>query len=132
MPHKKGHKKTMKRKSVKKGGYYGASGAIAPGAMEWKAGSEMGDFAISSRGGNTQYGARRHKKSKKSMKKTHKMRGGSKFGAVSASYQGQGSRGLADYAQITTKYPSGGPAAGGAFNNFGAQPGSGYGSFVRI
>ena len=130
MPRKGG--KTAKRKGVKKGGYYGFSGALGTGAPAWSRGSEMGAFSVSSRGGNTQYGARRHKGSKKGKKTMKKrMRGGSRFGAVAASYQGQGSRGLADYAQITTKYPSGGPAGGGAFNNFGAQPGSGYGSFVK-
>lgn len=124
---KKGHKKTARRK-VKKGGFYGASGAIAPGAMEWKAGTEMGGFSLSSRGGNAIYGSGR----KRSRKATRKVRrGGSKFGAVAGSYQGDGDRGLANYAQITTKYPSGGPAANGEFNYFGAKPGGGYDSFVK-
>jgi len=117
----------MRRKH--KGGYYGATGAIAPGAMEWGRGSEMGDYAISSRGGNTQYG--RGRKGGKKSKKTRKMRGGNKFGAVSASYQGTGSRGIADFVQTNTKYPPFGGAQLGAFNNAGAQPGSGYGSFVK-
>ena len=125
---RKGHKKTARK--VKKGGFYGAAGPIAPGATQWKAGSEMGGFSLSSRGGNAIYGSGRKRKG--SRKATRRVRrGGSKFGAVAASYQGQGSRGLADYAQITTKYPSGGPAAGGAFNYFGAKPGSGHESFVR-
>ena len=58
-------------------------------------------------------------------------RGGSAYGAVSASYQGTGSRGIIDVVPVTTKYPPFGPAAGGAFNNAGAQPGSGFGSFIR-
>ena len=97
-------RKTAK-KGVKKGGYYGFSGSLATGAPAWSRSSEMGGFSVSSRGGNTQYGARRHKGSKKGKKTMKKrMRGGGKFGAVAASYQGDGSRGLADYAQITTKY----------------------------
>jgi hypothetical protein len=121
-------KHTLRRKH--RGGYYSAVGAIAPGAMEWGRGSEMGDYAISSRGGNTQFG--RGRKSRKGKpKKTRKMRGGNKFGAVSASYQGTGARGIADYVPTNTKYPPFGPAQLGAFNNAGAQPGSGYGSFVK-
>lgn len=161
----------MRRKH--RGGYYGAVGAIAPGAMQWGRGSEMGNWAISSRGGNTQYGSGKRKskkggvlvcengqdidkatgkctdgsspidqpdymggKRKRSMKnkkrknKKRTMKGGNKFGGVSASFQGTGSRGIADYKPIITRDGSG-AAAGGAFNNFGAQPGSGYSSFVR-
>lgn len=131
MPHKKGHTKKHSRrhKKVKKGGFYGASGAIAPGAMEWKAGSEMGGFSVSSRGGNTQYGARR--RHKKGSKKTRKMRGGGKFGGVSASFAGSGERGMANYGGVNTRDGSG-SSAQGSFNNFGAQPGSGGDSFVRI
>jgi hypothetical protein len=129
MPRKGG--KTMKKKGVKKGGYYGFSGALGTGAPAWSRGSEMGDFAISSRGGNTQYGARRHKGSKKGKKTMKKrMRGGGKFGGVSASFQGTGERGIANYKGIITRDGTG-SAAGGSFNNFGAQPGSGYGSFVK-
>lgn len=145
-------RKTHKRSaSVKRGGYYGASGAIAPGAMEWGRGSEMGDFAISTRGANAQYGAARKKRSastkrggkgkkrsastKRGGRKTKRSasvkRGGSAYGAVAASYQGTGSRGIMDVVPVTTKYPPFGPAAGGAFNNAGAQPGSGFGSFIR-
>ena len=118
--HRKGHTKkhrTTRRKH--RGGYYGAKGAIAPGAMEWGRGSEMGSWAISSRGGNTQYGSG---KRRRGTKKTRKHRGGGKFGGVSASFQGTGSRGMADYKPIMTRDGTG-SAAGGAFNNFGAQPG---------
>lgn len=129
MPHKKTHRR---RKTHKKGGYYGATGAIAPGAMEWGRGSEMGDFAISTRGANAMYGARRKKHGGRKRRGTRKMKkGGASFGAVSASYQGTGQRGLIDVAQTTTKYPPFGGAAQGAFNNAGAQPGSGFGSFIR-
>jgi hypothetical protein len=126
MPHKKGGKRKTLR--VKKGGYYGFSGALGTGAPAWSRSSEMGDYSISSRGGNTQYGRGRKRKGKG--KKTRRMKGGGSFGAVSASYQGTGSRGLADVVGVTTKYPAPGGAAGGGFNNFGAQPGSGHGSFI--
>lgn len=127
MPHKKTHHRRKTHK--KKGGYYGATGAIAPGAMEWGRGSEMGDFAISTRGANAMYGARRKKKGGRKGRKTRK--GGASYGAVSASFQGNGQRGLIDVAQTTTKYPPFGGASQGAFNNAGAQPGSGFGSFIR-
>jgi hypothetical protein len=114
-----------------RGGFYGAKGAIpgAPGAMEWGRGSEMGSWAVSSRGGNTQYGARRKSRGKK-VTRRRKHRGGGRFGGVSASYMGSGSRGMADFKPIITRDGSGAPA-GGAFNNFGAQPGSGFSSFVK-
>jgi len=120
--HKRGTKRTMK------GGFYGASGAIAPGAMGWSAGSEMGDYAISRRGGNSMIGAGRKKKGTR--KTTRKQRGGSRYGAVSASYQGTGSRGIMDVVGVNTKGGVGYPAYGD-WNNKGAQPGSGYDSFVR-
>jgi hypothetical protein len=129
--HRKGHTKkhrTTRRKQ--RGGYYGATGAIAPGAMEWGRGSEMGNWAVSSRGGNTHYGAGRRKSRGKKVTRRRKVRGGGSFGGVSASFQGTGSRGIADYKPIVTRDGSG-AAAGGAFNNHGAQPGSGYASFVK-
>jgi hypothetical protein len=55
--------------------------------------------------------------------------GGVKYGAVSASFVGTGSRGIADRVGTNTKYPPFGGPAQGAFNNAGAQPGSGFGSF---
>jgi hypothetical protein len=58
------------------------------------------------------------------------MRGGGKFGGVSASFQGAGERGLANYSPVITRGAPG-EAAGGAFNNYGAQPGSGYSNFVQ-
>ena len=114
------------RKHTRRGGYYGATGVIAPGAIEWGRGSEMGDWAVSSRGQNAIYGSGRKRRGTRRVK-----RGGDKYGAVSASYQGTGSRGLIDVAPTTTKYPTIGGPQYGAFNNHGAQPGSGFGSFVR-
>lgn len=169
---KKGHKVSRKRTARKhRGGYYSMSGAIAPGAALWTRQSEMGDYSISNRGANAQYGsgrkrtARRHKyrggqppeknatekekaeknqnekeqnekdknlskggRRKKTMKR--KQRGSGKYGGVSASYQGTGSRGIADFQGVITRDGSGAPAQG-AFNNHGAQPGSGYSSFVK-
>jgi len=116
-----------RRHKSRRGGYYGATGVIAPGAIEWGRGSEMGEFSLSSRGANAIYGSGR--KSRRTRRKV--VRGGDKYGAVSASYQGTGSRGMIDVAPTTTKYPSIGGPQQGAFNNHGAQPGSGYGSFVR-
>ena len=154
MPHKRGHKKTKK---VRKGGFYSFNGAVAPGAANWGRGSEYGDFAESRVGNNAIYGrgrgkkggeesdsdeelkervetlekkvaGRRRRSMKKKGRKTRKVRrGGGKQGAVSASYTGTGERGMANYVQSDTK----GVAALGAFNNQGAQPGSGFGSFVR-
>lgn len=165
--HKKGHSKKQRMTRRKhRGGFYGAKGAIAPGAMEWGRGSEMGHWAVSSRGGNTMYGSSRGgskkrggmgfcppdmsapdpatgkcadggdpmtyagRRRRRTAKKTRKQRGRGRFGGVSASFQGTGSRGIADYKPIVTRDGSG-AAAGGAFNNFGAQPGSGFSSFVK-
>ena len=129
--HRKGHKTAKKR--TMRGGYYGASGAIAPGAMLWKSGSEMGPSVVG-RGGNATYGAgrrRKHtRKHRKVTKRNRKMRGGNKYGGVSASYQGSGVAGMQTYKGIITRDGSGAPA-GGAFNNHGAQPGSGFGSFIK-
>jgi hypothetical protein len=128
-------KKHTRRHRKTRGGFYGASGAIAPGAMEWSRGSEAGAFAagLNDRGGNSfQLGARRKARSaKKGSKKTRKARrGGGAYGAVSASYEGSGSRGLADFVGVNTKNGTGAPSLGD-FNNNGANPGSGFGSFVR-
>lgn len=169
--HKKSHSKRTMRKH--KGGFYGMKGAIAPGAPLWSRGSEMGEWAVSSRGGNTQYGAakkgkrrggmlycqpdmsapgpdgkcadgsepmsdmptggkkRRMTKRSKGKKGSRKQRGSGRFGGVSASFLGTGSRGIADRVPISTRIGETGPAQLGAFNNHGAQPGSGYGSFIK-
>jgi hypothetical protein len=126
---KKGARRTQK---VRKGGYYGFNGALATGAANWTRHSEMGEHSLSNRGGNAMYGAgrrRRGKKVKKTGRRTKKvMRGGTKFGGVSASFQGTGARGIADAVGVSVNKP--GFATQGEFNNYGAQPGSGYGSFI--
>jgi hypothetical protein len=55
------------------------------------------------------------------------MKGGSGFGGVSAGFVGTGSRGVADYVPVGPRgaYSNGG-AAQGAFNNYGAGPGSSF------
>jgi hypothetical protein len=57
------------------------------------------------------------------------MRGGSKYGATSASFVGTGERGMINVVQNNTK--GAGPAAYGAFNNKGAGPGN-FGSFKGL
>ena len=130
--HRKGHRGVTKRK-VHKGGYYGFDGAVGTGAPSWGRGSEAGPFMATDRGGNAQYGSSRRSKtarrSKKSKRRHRKHRGGSRFSTPSASFQGKGSNGIADYVPVVTR-ESPGTAAGGAFNNFGAQPGSGHSSFI--
>ena len=126
MARKGSSKKRTTRRRKMRGGYYGATGAIAPGAMNWGTGTEMGEFAAtSSRGGNNVIvGAGRRRKSKKSRKtRRRKMRGGGKYGGVSAGFQGEGVAGMANYAGSTTR-DNVGVATGGKFNDFGAQPGS--------
>jgi hypothetical protein len=125
--HRKGHRVTKRK--VRKGGYYGFTGAVGTGAPAWGRGSEMGNYAISERGGNAQYGSSR-RRTKKTKRSRRKHRGGSKYGAVSASFQGTGSRGMIDVHPVDTKGASPGSAANGAFNNFGAGPGSGHSNFV--
>lgn len=109
--HRKGHTKKT-RKAKHRGGYYGAAGPIpgTVGAMQWNRATEVAPPKYA--------GGKRRK-----TRKTRKMRGGNKFGAVSASYQGTGVRGLANYVPVTTK---GGVATHGAFNDNGAKPGSSF------
>ena len=123
-------KRTQKHRRKTRGGYYSASGAIAPGAMGWKAESEMGPYSAEQINSGMQYGRGRRRRNKKS-KRTRRMKGGggTKFGAVAASFEGTGSRGMADYGGTNTKFPPFGGSTHGAFNNKGAQPGSGFGSF---
>uniref|UniRef100_A0A6C0CTZ9 Uncharacterized protein n=1 Tax=viral metagenome TaxID=1070528 RepID=A0A6C0CTZ9_9ZZZZ len=125
MPRRRDTKKHGTRRHRKmRGGYYGASGAIAPGAMAWSRGSEMGQFAVD-KGGNIgkltpgnviQYGRGRRRKSR-GRRTRRKMRGGGKYGAVAASFVGTGSRGMADAVGTNTKYPPFGGPAEGAFND---------------
>lgn len=105
------------RRRSMRGGYYGAAGPLAPGAMEWKQGSEVGPF-VANRGGNVQAGGKRRRK----------MKGGGSFGAVSAGFVGTGHRGLGNVVPVNTKGPPHhGSAQHGAFNDMAA--GRGFKSF---
>ena len=125
MPTKKG----TKRKAVRKGGYYSFSGDVGTaGAAYWTKHSEMGSYSISNRGGNTHYGRGRKRKNKKGGKTRKTMRGGGSYGAVSSSYQGTGSRGIADAVGVSINKP--GFATKGEFNYYGGKPGDGMPNFI--
>lgn len=112
-----------RRKTQKKrGGSYGFSGALATGAPAWSKSEEQ---PLPGRAGNT-FGGRRKRKGTKKTRKTK--RGGGSFGQAVAGFTGQGTaRGLGGYQDVSS--PAG-KAQEGAFNNHGAQPGSGFGSFI--
>jgi hypothetical protein len=134
MPRRHTKKRKTRRQRKMRGGFYSFAGAVGPGAANYTRGSEMGQFAVD-KGGNIgnlnpqnviQYGRGRRKSRGR---KTRRMRGGGKYGGVSASFQGSGSRGMADYAGINTRGPELGEAANGAFNDKGAHSLSQAGSF---
>jgi hypothetical protein len=89
----------------------------------------MGQFAVD-KGGNIgnlnpqnviQYGRGRKRKSR-GRKTRRRMKGGSKYGGVSAGYTGTGSRGMANFVGSSTRNPTG-DAALGAFNDNGGKSG---------
>ena len=128
----KSSKKRTRRRL--RGGYYGFNGALSTGAVDWSRKSEMGDFvANSSRGGNNAIlgaGRKRSRKGSKKSRKTRRVkRGGGKYGGVSASFEGQGVAGMANYAGRTSR-DNVGTAAGGQFNNYGADSLTNSGSFI--
>lgn len=112
---KRRHRRTRKMK----GGYYSFSGAVGTGAPNWTRASEMPTPDYVSKGG-------RRRRSGKA-RRTRKLKGGSRFGTTSASYQGTGSRGIADFKAVDTKgaYVNGGSLQG-AFNDYGAKPGTSF------
>ena len=114
-------KKATRRNKPKKGGYYSFSGDVAPGAANWTRHSEMGAQSISNRGGNAMYGrGRKRGKKGKNGKKTKKVRrGGSRFGAVAASFRGEGERGMANFGGTSINKP--GFSSMGGFNDNGAH-----------
>jgi hypothetical protein len=118
-----------KSKTLKKGGYYGFGGPLSTGAVNWKTGTEQ-PFS-GNRGGNGMSGGKRRtvRKGRKGTKGRKVRRGGSKFGATSASFVGTGSRGMINVVQNNTKGP--GAAALGAFNDKGAHPGN-FSSFKGL
>lgn len=113
-----GGKRRKTGKKTKRGGYYGFSGALGTGAPAWSRAEEVAPLA----------GGRRKRRGSKKTRKAK--RGGGSWGGVAASFTGQGERGLGDYKQIPSGRAEAGVAAGGQFNNYGAQPGSGFGSFI--
>ena len=123
MPRRHTKKRGTRRHKKQRGGFYSFQGGLAPGAASWGRGSEMGQFAVD-KGGNIgnlnpqnviQHGRGRKRKSRG--RKTRRMRGGGKYGAVAASFVGTGSRGIADAVGTNTKYPPFGGSAQGAFND---------------
>lgn len=131
MPIKKSVKRNKKTKRRHRGGYYGASGAVVeggvgPAGMRWGSGEEVPTVEV---GGApipvNLKGGRRHKKRKGKKSTKRRMRGGTKFGGTYASYEGTGSRGLADVKGGT--HTPGAPQLG-RFNNGGAEP-SDFNSF---
>lgn len=126
-------RKTKKGGRKHRGGYYGFDGALATGAANWGRSSEMGDFVANSTraGNNAVLGAgRKRKLSKKAGRRTRrKTRGGGKYGGVSASFEGEGVAGMANYAGRTSR-DNVGTANLGKFNDHGAGPSSGFGSFL--
>ena len=131
MPIKKSVKRNKKTKRRHRGGYYGASGAVVeggvgPAGMKWTGGEEVPTVEV---GGApipvNLKGGRRHKKRKGKKSTKRRMRGGTKFGGTYASYEGNGSRGLADVKGGT--HTPGAPQLG-RFNNGGAEP-SNFNSF---
>jgi hypothetical protein len=126
MPRRHTKKRGTRRHKKQRGGFYSFNGAVGTGAPAWSRGSEMGGFVVDKSGniGNMgpdgmrppiQYGRGRKRKSRG--RKTRRMRGGGKYGAVAASYVGTGSRGIADRVGTNTKYPPFGGPAHGAFND---------------
>jgi hypothetical protein len=130
MPRRHTKKRGTRRRKMR-GGFYSFQGGLAPGAASWGAGSEMGQFAVD-KGGNIsnmgpdgmrpeiQYGRGRKRKSR-GRKTRRRMRGGGKYGGVSASFEGSGSRGLINVAGINTRVPPLGGSAYGEFNDAAAS-----------
>lgn len=117
--HSKAHRRTTLKRQ--RGGYYSFDGAVAPGAAAYSRANEVAAPSYVTGG--------RRRKSRKGRKgrKTRKMKGGSSFGNVSASFQGTGVKGMADFVGTGTRGPySNGGSGGGAFNNYGAAPGSSF------
>lgn len=104
-----GRRKKSGRKTSKKGGYYGFSGAVGIGAPAWERKEEVPQVA-----------GRRGKK--KGSKKTRKVkRGGLRFGQANAGFTGVGTaRGLGGFQDVSAP---GGKAEFGSFADNGAKPG---------
>ena len=136
--HKKSHRRKSMRKRTMRGGFIGAAGAIAPGAMEWRRGSEYGPM-VADRAGNTtawgppkpgglpMYGRGRGKRGGRSVRM--KLRGGGSYGATRAEFRGDGAGGFANRSQGSAKTPPGpNDFRLGAFNDGN----KGFGGFARL
>lgn len=96
-------------RKTKRGGYYGFSGSLAPGAAAWSKSEEVPVLA----------GGRRKRKGSKKTRKAK--RGGGSFGQAVSGFTGVGTaRGLGGYQDVSNPM---GKAAGGDFNDKGAKPG---------
>jgi hypothetical protein len=128
MKHKKTGRKTQRRM---RGGFYsfggdvmGNNGGKGSGAPAWSSGSEMGGFAIDKGANKIIHGRGRRRKQRKTRRRKT-MRGGGKFGGVSAEFTGTGYRGMGNYVGGNTRVPPfTGPAKHGAFNDGGAHAGN--------
>ena len=122
MPHRKRSRKVSRkgRKTLKRGGYYGfnQSSPVGTGAAAVSTGQEVK---------TPSYAGARRRKSRRSTRR--RVKGGTRFETSSAGYVGTGSRGVADYVDVGSTR---GTSAMGSFNNYGAQPGSGGASFIKV
>lgn len=123
MPHRKRSRKISRkgRKTLKHGGYYGFNQGpqVGTGAAAVNTGQEVK---------TPSYAGGRRRKSRRSTRR-RRVKGGGVFQSATAGYVGTGSRGMADYVDVGSTR---GASAGGAFNNHGAQPGSGGSSFIKV
>ena len=122
MPHRKRSRKSLKkagRKTRRGGASYGFNGAVGTGAPSYGITPEVTTPEYA-RGG-------RRRKSRRSTRR--RVKGGTRYETSSAGYVGTGSRGVADDVDVGSTR---GASALGAFNNHGAQPGSGGGSFIKV
>ena len=140
--HKRRHRKTGRRRTMR-GGFYGAAGALAPGAMEWKAGSEYG-ADMANRAGNTTawplakpgnlqptalYGRGRGRTKGGRSGRRRRMRGGGSYGATRAEFRGSGERGQINVSQGQAKTaPGPNDYRLGAFNDGN----KGFGGFAGL
>lgn len=121
MPHRKRSRKSLKKgRKTRRGGYYGFNqgSPVGTGAASVTPGQEVPTPAYAKGG---------RRKSRRSTRR--RVKGGTRFETASAGYVGTGSRGVADYVDVGSTR---GASALGAFNNHGAQPGSGGASFVKV
>ena len=120
MPHRKSHRRSRKgRKTMKnRGGSYGFAGAVGTGAPLYTTSQEVK---------TPSYAGARRRKGRRSTRR--RVKGGTRFETSSAGYVGTGTRGIANYVDVGSTR---GTSAMGSFNNYGAQPGSGGASFIKV